>query len=142
MTGSPYIGRCLCGKINYEVDQIESQMAHCHCTMCRKFHGAAYATYGEAKAENFRWTQGEDMLERYHADNGTVRSFCRNCGSSMTFTPSNDDGSVVEFSLGTLESPITHTPDAHVFLNYKAPWVTIDDDLPKFEEGRNSPLLK
>ncbi len=38
-------------------------MAHCHCSMCRKFHGAAFSTYGEAKIENFKWLQGEGFLK-------------------------------------------------------------------------------
>ena len=47
-------GTCLCGGIVYEVNALEPKMGHCHCSMCRKFHGAAFATYGEAKRENFR----------------------------------------------------------------------------------------
>ena len=60
-------------------------MAHCHCSMCRKHTGAALATYGEAKKENFRWNKGTELLESYVASNGTTRKFCRVCGSSMTF---------------------------------------------------------
>ncbi|MFT6270599.1 MAG: hypothetical protein ACJAVV_003438 [Alphaproteobacteria bacterium] len=40
-------GSCLCGLIKYEVKAIETRMAHCQCAMCRKFHGAAFATQGE-----------------------------------------------------------------------------------------------
>ena len=46
---STYKGLCLCGSIKYAVDKIEPKMGHCHCSMCRKFHGAAFATFGEAK---------------------------------------------------------------------------------------------
>jgi len=60
-----YKGQCLCGEIRYEVCKIEKQMAHCHCSMCRKFHGAAFATYGEAKVENFKWLQGVDFIKSY-----------------------------------------------------------------------------
>ncbi len=59
LTG-PYRGQCLCGGVQYEVVQIGAKMGHCHCTMCRKFHGAAFATYGEARAEDFRWLAGEE----------------------------------------------------------------------------------
>ena len=45
----PYKGECLCGAIKYEVGAIVSKMAHCHCTMCRKFHGSAYSTLGSWK---------------------------------------------------------------------------------------------
>jgi len=109
-----YQGSCLCGSIKYEVKKIGSRMAHCHCSMCRKFHGAAFATFGEAKKENFRWLQGEELLATYVADNGTARSFCSKCGSSMTFKPSSGHEDLVQFSLGTLDSDIEHRPDAHI----------------------------
>jgi len=38
---SPYRGQCLCGAVKYAVDAIGPRMAHCHCSMCRQFHGAA-----------------------------------------------------------------------------------------------------
>jgi len=137
-----YRGACLCGAVRYEVDVVEAKMAHCHCSMCRKFHGAAFATFGEALTENFRWTQGEDCLASFEADNGTTRRFCRNCGSSMTFSPHNDEGKYIEFALGTLESNLEQKPDAHIFVDYKASWFDIADDLPQFAESRTSEKRK
>jgi len=131
-----YKGQCLCGAIKYEVDKIEPQMANCHCSMCRKFHGAAFSTFGEAKAKNFRWIEGEDKLKSYKADNGSVRQFCNNCGSSMTFAPFKDFNELVEFSLGTLDSDIDIMPDAHVYIASKANWVEVCDKLPQYKEGR------
>jgi len=136
MKNNPYTGGCLCGSIRYEVSEIESKMGHCHCSMCRKFHGAAFATLGEAIASNFRWTQGEALLSSYQADNGTVRKFCQQCGSSMIFVPSNDQGELVEFSLGTLDDGSGLSPDAHIFVDSKASWFEICDDLPQYKEGR------
>jgi len=139
---TPYQGQCLCGTIKYEIDEIESQMAHCHCSMCRKFHGAAFSTYGEAKTECFRWLEGLDSLKTYLADNGTKRKFCERCGSSLIFVPSADGGKFVEFSLGTLDSEIDIKPDAHVFSCSAASWYEINDSLPKFTEGRDSKYIK
>ena len=135
----PYRGSCLCGGVTFEVDQIEPDLGHCHCTMCRKFHGAAFATLGEALAENFRWTAGEDLIRDYRADNGTVRSFCGRCGSSLTFAGSASDGSLVEFSMGTLDTPVDERPDASIFLDFKADWYEVTDGLPGFREGRAGP---
>jgi hypothetical protein len=132
----PYRGSCLCGAIQYEVDIIEPRMAHCHCTMCRKFHGAAFASFAEAKADNFRWLQGEEQLLAYTGNNNSIRRFCKTCGSSMTFQPSFDNGGLIEFTLGTLDSDINDKPDAHIFLNYKANWYDAHDELPKYAEGR------
>lgn len=73
----------------------------------------------------------------YTASNGTTRSFCKNCGSSMTFKPKDDSGDVIEFSLGTLDSDIDQRPDAHIFVGSKANWVKVLVSLPKFTEGRD-----
>ena len=135
---TPYSGQCLCGRIRYEVDAIGSRMGHCHCSMCRKFHGAAFATLGEASAEQFRWTAGEEHLKFYVAPNGTKRGFCAQCGSSLTFAAADDDGELVEFALGTLDTPIDLKPDAHIFTAFGANWYVPDDDLPTFPEGRDS----
>ena len=133
---APYQGQCLCGEIQYEVDKIEPQMAHCHCIACRKFHGAAFSTFGEAKQENFRWIKGESQLKSFVAENGAVRQFCEQCGSSMTFAASKDSTDVIEFSLGTLDSDIDLRPDVHVFTAYKANWVEACDGLPQHTEER------
>lgn len=116
-------------------------MGHCHCRMCRKFHGAAFATFGEVQADNFRWLSGETLLQQYKAGNGSTRQFCRNCGSSLTFESAVSDGSVIEFSLATLDTPIEERPDAHIFTAYKANWYDITDTLPRFYDGRNSPEI-
>lgn len=134
----PYKGQCLCGAVQYSVDALEAKMGHCHCSMCRKFHGAAFATYGEAKAENFHWLSGESLLKSYHATNGTQRKFCGVCGSSLIFEEANASGAIVEFALGTLDSDISVKPDVHIFVGNKASWYSVEDDLPCFHEGRDS----
>ena len=113
-------------------------MGNCHCSMCRKFHGAAFATYGEAKQINFHWLEGEEKLASFKANNGTVRQFCQNCGSSMTFA--SDDGvqEMIEFSMGTLDSQVEQLPDVHIFTDYKASWYQITGELPKYKGDRNS----
>ncbi len=82
--------------------------------MCHNFHGAAFATFGEAKRVNFHWLEGEKLLQSYLAENGTVRKFCKECGSSMIFAASADSSEEIEFSLGTLDSPLDIEPDVHI----------------------------
>ena len=131
-----YKGQCLCGVIKYEVDKIKSQMGHCHCSMCRKFHGSAFSTFGQADVEHFRWVSGEDQLKSYVASNGSVRQFCNNCGSSMTFSESEEVRGLIEFSLGTLDSELELSPDAHIYTGSKANWLDINDKLPRYKNGR------
>lgn len=131
-----YTGSCLCGAVRYEASHLSERIGHCHCTMCRKFHGAAFATFGEAPVQHFHWLSGENLLQSYHADNGTTRRFCKQCGASLTFESQASDGKYIEFSLATLDSRISERPDAHIYTAYKANWCHINDDLPKYLEGR------
>ncbi|NRA53101.1 MAG: GFA family protein [Gammaproteobacteria bacterium] len=105
--------------------------------MCRKFHGAAFATFGEVAIEDFRWLTGESALKVFIAANGTVRKFCGQCGASLIFKSKNDQGTTVEFTLGTLDSDISQHPDSHIFVGSKANWFEISDDLPQFNQGRD-----
>lgn len=135
-------GQCLCGSIKYSVDKLEPNMGNCHCTMCRKFHGAAYATYAQAKFENFHWTKGEGTIKNYVAENGTVRRFCEECGSSLIFQDdTNDYQEIIHFAAGTLNSDIEVKPNVHIYMESKATWLDIGDDLPKHKTGRNSKRL-
>src|SRR5688572_17400839 len=54
------IGACLCGTVRYELDGPFTMMMHCHCSMCRKHHGAPFATFVAAAHSGFRWRSGED----------------------------------------------------------------------------------
>lgn len=136
-----YVGGCLCGGVRYVATSIHPNMAHCHCSMCRKFHGAVFATFASVPEADFTWVQGEALLSTYHAPNGTKRQFCSHCGSSLTFAPSHKTG-FVEVALGTLETPLDEVlPDAHIYVDSKANWSVICDGLPQFSEGRSSKRL-
>ena len=141
MTG-PYHGSCLCGAVQFEIDAFQPQVAHCHCSMCRKFHGAAFATIAGVLRNQFRWTTGEAVLKRYIAPNGTTRTFCRHCGSSLTFASPHASEDVIEIALGTVDDDIPVKPDAHIFVGSKANWDSVNDTLPRFVEGRDSAIIK
>ncbi len=38
-------GACLCGAVRYEINGQLRDAGNCHCSMCRKAHGAGFATY-------------------------------------------------------------------------------------------------
>ncbi|MBT3308692.1 MAG: hypothetical protein HOL04_07360 [Gammaproteobacteria bacterium] len=65
---SDYRGRCLCGAVTYHITQFETDIGHCHCTMCQRFHGAAFSTFGEVKLENLEWLSGYEQLKEFQAE--------------------------------------------------------------------------
>jgi len=131
-------GSCLCGRVRYRARAPWGEMDHCHCLHCRKSHGAAFATYIEARSEAFEWIAGRENLETYMADTGTKRSFCVTCGSTLTCW-TDADPAVLEIAAGTLDTPVTMRARAHIFVRSKAPWLDILDDVPQYRTYRDTP---
>lgn len=126
--GAVLTGSCLCGDIAFAIKGPISQMAHCHCSMCRKLHGGAFATFGMASAEHFEWTRGGHRVAGYESSPGAQRTFCPRCGASL---PAPEDRARVVVPMGNVAEDPGTRPHMHVFAASKAPWHEIMDDLPQ-----------
>jgi len=125
-------GSCLCGSVIYETSGPLEGIDHCHCSMCRRSHGAAFATYGRVAKADYRVLSGADHLKRYDSSDTVARSFCDHCGSSLLFEhAAMPDHNFVP--VGTLDDDPGARPEAHIFVGSKADWVEIADDLPQYE---------
>ena len=124
-------GSCLCGAVKYQIDAPIESATHCHCSQCRKGHGAAFATYGNVRWSDFRWTAGEDLVTHYHSSPGVTRSFCRQCGATLQWYSDNAHQNWVSIALGTLDSPLGEIPQKHIYPESKADWYAIADGLPQ-----------
>ncbi|MGE3598363.1 MAG: GFA family protein [Dehalococcoidia bacterium] len=127
----PLRGSCLCGAVRYEIDGSFQLIGNCHCSMCRKSNGAAFATWGIVRSEQFRWTAGQELVQTYESSPGNRRGFCRNCGSPLV---SMHSGKVGEVVLGSLDDDPGLRPREHIFVGSKAPWYDIADALPQSAE--------
>jgi hypothetical protein len=125
-------GSCACGGIQYELSDKIFIVNNCHCSICRKVHGAAFATYGHSKAENFRWLQGEDLITSYQSTPHNFRNFCRVCGSNVPIVVAQRNQ--VAIPMGTLDDAPGIQPEVNLFVAYKAPWFEITDSLPNYSE--------
>lgn len=121
----------MCGDVRYEIRGEPLSMTHCHCSMCRKAHGAAFATFIEVAVSDFRYTQGEDSLEPYVSSQGSRRPFCRRCGSTLCFESEGESETWI--AAGSLDGDPGIRASSHTFVASKAPWYPLDDDLAKFD---------
>jgi hypothetical protein len=125
-------GSCLCGAVQYQADGPCSVMIHCHCSMCRKHHGSAFATFVAAPLTGFRWSGGEDSVDVYPSSEKGRRSFCRLCGSIAPTLAAEMDLAILP--AGNVEGDLGIRPQYHMFVGSKAPWYTIADSLPQHAE--------
>ena len=123
-------GSCLCGAVRFEVAGALEQVAHCHCTICQRAHGAAFVTWAAVPEERVRITAGEAELTRYRSSDIGERSFCRRCGSSMFCTLDTHPG-VVDVAVACLAHDHGAVPRVHVFWDDRAGWVELADPLPR-----------
>lgn len=132
MTDSQHAnGSCLCGGVKIRVTFPSKWCAHCHCTMCRKEHGAGYVTWAGFEDERFEITAGEAQLKWYQSSTEAQRGFCKRCGSSMLFRSSRWPGEI-HVALGCMDQAIDRDPQAHVYHDTRVNWVVIDEALDTF----------
>jgi hypothetical protein len=104
--------------------------AHCHCSRCRRNHGAGYVTWFAVPSTRLVIESGADDLARYESSVHGSRRFCRRCGSSL-FCESTQYPDRVDVALGAMHEPIDREPQLHTYFDSRAPWITIGDDLPR-----------
>lgn len=126
--GDPISGKCFCGAVRFELDLPTLFCAHCHCSMCRRLHGAAFVTWLGVPYAQFRLVQGDTELTRFRSSEHGTRSFCRQCGSSL-FCESTNHPAWIDIVLANLDGPIDRTPEMHIFVDDGVPWGSDDPAL-------------
>ena len=124
-------GRCLCGAVEYRVPDEFLYAQNCHCSDCRRATGAAFKSFGGIERRKLHLARGGSSLLVYgEEDAGDVH--CATCGSFLYSVVR--DGAYVHVLLGTLVDAPSIRPSGHIFVRSKAPWFTITDDLPQYQE--------
>jgi hypothetical protein len=127
-----YKGSCLCGTVQFEISGEIHDIVYCHCSLCRKAQGSAYATNGNVKKVDFKFISGIHNLTEYMSPPGQTKFFCKTCGSPI-MSENSTRPDKIRVRLGTIESNITERPGCHIFVASKASWDVITDDLPQHE---------
>jgi len=127
-----YLGKCLCGAVEVQVTGEISEIIHCHCSLCRKNNGTAYATNGFVNSADFKLIKGENSLSSFSLKTGRYRHFCTTCGSPV-YSSNDDDKSRIRLRLGILDSDISERAISHNFVSSKANWDDLDAKLPRYD---------
>lgn len=89
-----YLGSCLCGAIKVQLNGSIDSIIHCHCSLCRKNSGTAYATNGFVNRSDFTITDIENKLGFYEFKPGKKRHFCITCASPIFSSNANNPQNV------------------------------------------------
>lgn len=125
-------GGCLCGSIRFEIAAPLTFAEHCHCSMCRKAHGAAFSTNTVVPTAALNITRGAGTLSEYESSPNRRKCFCSKCGS-LLFIRRTNRPEVTVVALGAIDGDPSIRPERHVFVGSKAAWYDIDGaSLPQY----------
>jgi hypothetical protein len=127
-------GRCACGAVRFEVEGEIEDFSHCHCSICRRLHGAAYASFAGVARERFRYLCGEDKIAVYASSPRNDRVFCSICGSTILCDPQTEPERLY-LSMSAVDGAPSLPAGYHQYAGSKAAWHEIADDLPCFDSS-------
>lgn len=93
-------GGCQCGSVRYALTEAP-EAEFCHCGMCRRATGGAFAALATVPKTAFRWTRGTPKA--FDSSTAARREFCGDCGTPLTFT--YHAGESMDVTIGSLDDP-------------------------------------
>lgn len=115
-------GRCYCGNVKFEAVGPVLSEANCHCDNCRRAAGAQAVAWITVNSSRFEFTAGEP--KRYRTETGAYRTFCGDCGTSLTYENDVRPGEI-DITTGSLDHPENFAPTKDVFADEKLSWVPL-----------------
>ena len=76
-------GSCLCGSVEYRVNNIGNKIYQCHCPLCRKQGGSSSNTGTVVPLNQVEWIKGKEHINSWVKPTGFRSDFCRCCGSPV-----------------------------------------------------------
>lgn len=130
-------GGCLCGGVRFEIARAAGPFELCHCNRCRKVSGSAFLATVGVRRKEFRLTRGRELIRAYEAAllesppayRVCFRSICGSCVPD----PETDSESL-EIPAGLLDDDPRLRPDKYIFVELKADWFQIADQLPQLDK--------
>ena len=124
-------GKCFCGAVRYAVQGEFLYAAYCHCSNCRRTTGSAFKPFAGIERGKLILEAGAESLLVFGGENAND-THCGKCGSLLYSVVRG--GGFVHVAMGTLVDDPGIRPTHHIFVGSKAPWFTITDGLPQYEE--------
>ncbi|WP_172148261.1 MULTISPECIES: GFA family protein [Pseudomonas] len=124
-------GGCQCGAMRYQFAAPLNDIAHCHCTVCRRSSGGIVTTWLTVPLASFRWLAGTPG--QYASSASCTRSFCPTCGAQLTlFTTLSPQ--TLDITVATLDQPELAPADRHIWVQSRLPWLHLDEQLPEEQQ--------
>ncbi|MCW1934681.1 GFA family protein [Pararhodobacter zhoushanensis] len=109
-------GGCQCGAVRYAVAAGPAKDSVCHCRMCQRATGNAFAPLVEVKADRVRW---EGTPREWASSTVAWRGFCATCGTPLYYR----SGDSIELMAGTLAPGTGFAPVSNTSVESRVDWL-------------------
>jgi hypothetical protein len=132
---APYPGRCLCGEIEYRLNDEPVTYYACHCTDCQRRSGSSFGLSMWVKRGSLEVTKGEPALFELSGPDGKPRyqRNCAKCGIRLWSEPAKHP-EIAVLRPGSLDDAKSFTPVAHIWMRSAHPWVRVPEGVARFEQ--------
>jgi hypothetical protein len=128
-------GGCFCGAVRYALTGAPRFVCICHCRSCQRATGGAMVPWATYPLANVKVTSG--AWSELHSSPGVTRGYCAACGTHLTYSHTGRPGEL-DITLASLDDASTLAPTAHIWVEDKLPWISIQDGLPQYERTVSS----
>jgi hypothetical protein len=115
-------GQCFCGAVQITVDVPVAWVAHCHCSMCRRYHGAPFVTWFGVRHGHYRIN--DEAITWYRSSAEAERGRCKHCGSVLLFR-SQRWPDELHITLAAMHEPVGREPQMHVYYGDRVRWAPL-----------------
>lgn len=134
-------GGCACRAVHYRLASAPMFVHCCHCRDCQRQTGSAFVLNALIEADRVAAT-GDVRPISVPTDSGRPHDIYR-CAACQTAIWSEYGGrSQIRFvRVGTLDDPSALSPDVHIYVRSRLPWIALPGSVPAFEAYYDSRAL-
>ena len=126
-------GRCACGGVRYRLLEEPLFVHCCHCLNCQRQTGSAFVINALIETDRVELSSGTPVAVEVPRDDGSKQTIMRCPSRQIAVWSFYTRPNVAFVRAGTLEVPSSVTPDVHIYVRSKLPWVTLPPSVPAFE---------
>lgn len=117
----PITGGCYCGLNHYSITKIPIDRLICYCSNCRQSTGSHSVSWLIVDSDSFEFVEGNPA--RYRTETDAWRTFCSECGTSITYQSDEDKAEGrIDVTVGSLDQPQLHPPTRRAFEDERLEW--------------------
>lgn len=127
-------GGCACGDIRYRIEARPMFVNGCHCTLCQRQTGTAFATNAMIERRFVALLAGTPETVTVPSASGRGQTIlrCPRCWIALWSHYGGAGDNIAFLRCGTLDQPASLAPDAHIFVSTKQSWLPLPEGVPSY----------